>query len=709
MLGNIRTAFKGRIELNTRKTTRNTRNRTVRTADRTIRQGRSTADTSQEDVTVIWLTNEVENEEVHPFVQSLRVVSTVVKIYKTIEEVVSFLQSANDEKFFLIIQSDVDHVLTIVEPFKQIDSIFLYTSEIPDRIATRIKAHCTTETELINNIKQARFELGKQAAAFSVYNQAEKATRDLTRETGSFLFFQLFKTALLSMIKTEQAKTTMISKCRDYYRGNEAELATIAEFEETYVSSEAIPWYTRESFVYKLINKALRTEDVDALYHFRYYIVDLCVELDKNFQELKATRTDPILRLYRGFKASRQEITNFENNIGNLISTNGFLSTSNDREVAYGFATKPVNRPNLQRVLFEYKVDLTVVKKIIVADIRKYSDFPEEAEMLVDLGASFQIDSCTYSPEEDLWFVNASATDKGAAAAQEYIEYQKAKMAESNMVLMFGHLLVEMGEYIKAEKYFYAILYSSNPNDEEIACIYHNIGRAHRRKGEFDRALQCFNRAYQTHLTARPPRLMSAAKTINAIGILYIEQGDIDKAKESFERALKLYTRTVNRHHPDIGGTLINLGNIYCQQSDYDQASIYFKKADKIFQRRLPPNHPNLALSLNNFGNLHYQKNEYEEAMNAFKTAHELKEKILPPDHPDLAGGAYNLAVLHTINSEHDLADQYFEKSNNCALPESHPFKQMLKNTTIIQKPTIDSQIEDIEGEEPSEYPVIRL
>ncbi|CAF1358255.1 unnamed protein product [Adineta ricciae] len=709
MLGNIRTAFKGRIELNTRKTGRTTRNRTVRTADRTRRQGRSTADNSQEDVTVIWLTSEVNNEEEHPLVQSLRIVSTVVKVYKTIEEVITCLQSANDEKFFLIIQSDVDHVLTTVEPYKQIDSIFLYTHEIPERMPTRLKAHCVNETELVNNVKQARFELGKQAAAFSVYNQAEKATRDLTRETGSFLFFQLFKTALLSMTKTEQAKTMMISKCRDYYRGNEAELANITEFEETYESSEAIPWYTRESFVYKLINKALRTEDVDALYHFRYYIVDLCVELDKNFQELKATRTDPVLHLYRGFKASREEIRNFENNIGNLISTNGFLSTSNERQVAYGFATKPVNRPNLQRVLFEYKVDITVVKKIIVADIRKYSDFPEEAEMLVDLGASFQIDSCTYSEEEDLWFVTASASDQGAAAAEEYIEYQKAKMAESNMVLMFGHLLVEMGEYIKAEKYFYAILYSSNPNDEEIACIYHNIGRAHRRKGEFDRALQCFNRSYQTHLTARPPRLMSAAKTINAIGILYIEQGDIHKAKESFERALKLYTRTVNRHHPDIGGTLVNLGNIFCQQEDYDQASIYFKRAEKIFQRRLPSNHPNLALSLNNFGNLHYQKNEYEQAMNAFKTAHELKEKILPPDHPDLAGGAYNLAVLHTIHNEHELANQYFEKSNNCTLPESHPFRQMLKSNIIFQESTTDKQVEDIENEEPTEYPILRL
>jgi hypothetical protein len=45
----------------------------------------------------------------------------------------------------------------------------------------------------------------------------------------------------------------MLEKCRDYYRENVRELANIAEFDLTYKSTEAIQWYTKESFVYKSV------------------------------------------------------------------------------------------------------------------------------------------------------------------------------------------------------------------------------------------------------------------------------------------------------------------------------------------------------------------------------------------------------------------------------------------------------------------------
>lgn len=135
----------------------------------------------------------------------------------------------------------------------------------------------------------------------------------------------------------------------------------------------------------RFINKALRTEDVDVLYQFRFYIMDLSEQLEKKFQKLKETQKD-ILRLYRGLKLGKDEIEGVQQSIGNLISTNGYLSTSSERSVAYGFATKPAKRDNIVRALFEYQVDLNAVKKIVIADIREYSAFPEEAEVLVDIG-----------------------------------------------------------------------------------------------------------------------------------------------------------------------------------------------------------------------------------------------------------------------------------------------------------------------------------
>jgi tetratricopeptide (TPR) repeat protein len=138
-------------------------------------------------------------------------------------------------------------------------------------------------------------------------------------------------------------------------------------------------------------------------------------------------------------------------------------------------------------------------------------------------------------------------------------------MADANIVLMFGHLLVEMGEFNKAQKYFDTIL-SSNPNDEEIACIYFNFGRAYRLKGDFDRSMDYYKRAYDLHDKAKPKRLASAAKALNGLGVTSTEQGDQQNAIEYFQKALKLLHKSVQRNHVDVAGTLINLSSIYSDQ-----------------------------------------------------------------------------------------------------------------------------------------------
>jgi hypothetical protein len=121
--------------------------------------------------------------------------------------------------------------------------------------------------------------------------------------------------------------------------------------------------------------------------------LDLSQQLHSKFLELKQTQKD-VLKLYRGLKLSEDEVANFQRSIGNLISTNGYLSTSSERSVAYSFATKAAKRANIARALFEYQVDLNTVQKIVIADIRQYSAFPEEAEVLVDIGELCLVVTC---------------------------------------------------------------------------------------------------------------------------------------------------------------------------------------------------------------------------------------------------------------------------------------------------------------------------
>ncbi|CAF1380601.1 unnamed protein product [Rotaria sordida] len=109
--------------------------------------------------------------------------------------------------------------------------------------------------------------------------------------------------------------------------------------------------------------------------------------------------------------------------------------------------------------------------------------------LFTSLGTLFRIDSCEYNATEDLWHIKLCATDECINLTAEYIEYQKKHMTQSNITLFFGNLLIEMGEYVQAERYFSVILNTLSPNDEEMACIFFYFDRIYRLQGNLYRAM----------------------------------------------------------------------------------------------------------------------------------------------------------------------------------------------------------------------------
>ncbi|CAF4178555.1 unnamed protein product [Rotaria sordida] len=398
------------------------------------------------------------------------------------------------------------------------------------------------------------------------------------------------------------------------------------------------------------------------MYEFRLYIADLSEQLKLKFQELKEKQKD-VLKLYRGLKLSQDEVANFQNSIGNLISTNGYLSTSGERSVAYGFVTKSATSQDFVRALFEYIVDLNVVQNIIIADVRQYSAFPEEAEFIFDCGALFQIDSCEYNAAEDLWHIKLHATDLDS----EYIEYQKKRMTKSNVLLFFDNLLLEMGEYPKAKRHFDRILRSSNPNDEEIACIFFNFGRIHRLHGNFHRAIDCYNRAYKLHMDARPERLGSAGKCLNDLGIVYSEMGRQIRAEECFQGAMELYKISSPNDPLDIAGTLIHLGAIDCDRRNLKEALDKYQEAIRIYDSCLSPDHPSRARARVGLGNVHLASENYIMALQEYESTLKLQQAFLPADHEDIGRTLHNLAIVHTHLGNKDEAKKYSERANEIA------------------------------------------
>ena len=104
-----------------------------------------------------------------------------------------------------------------------------------------------------------------------------------------------------------------------------------------------------------------------------------------------------LLKFYRGTKQTQEEIQRLKNSIGHLILTNGFLSTSENREVAemyagIGIVNINANSNNLESIIYEINYNTDIHPSTIVADITCYSRFRDEQEFLLDIGTVFKIE-----------------------------------------------------------------------------------------------------------------------------------------------------------------------------------------------------------------------------------------------------------------------------------------------------------------------------
>ncbi|CAM4800354.1 unnamed protein product [Rotaria magnacalcarata] len=209
--------------------------------------------------------------------------------------------------------------------------------------------------ELINVIRAEQKRRGRIEEPIAM-NILDRTSTELN---GEFLHYRLLVDALIRMKPNEQDQKELIELLRKEYEGNEYELKLVNEFGKGYESSRAIWWYTRNSFVYGLLNKALRVRNIEMIFLMRNIIGDIYTKLLANQYEKPVT-------VYRGQIMSGDEIKQFRKSVGSIISLNSFLSTSLKREVAEEFAVQSMelcsSSSDSVGVIFKIEADPTHVK-----------------------------------------------------------------------------------------------------------------------------------------------------------------------------------------------------------------------------------------------------------------------------------------------------------------------------------------------------------
>jgi len=621
---------------------------------------------NKETTTLLWFDPNIgHKEDTKQTKDKLREINDYVSFYEDLQLCIDYIQSVKNEKIFLITSGkQAPQILPAVLNLRQIDSIFIFCMKIEryehlTNEYTKIIGIYNNQDQLCESIREQMTLVDQQIQTLSFFNQHEQSTKDLSKESGKFIWFQLFKYVILRLPRDEKAKKEMIETCRNYYRGHTQQMKLIDKFEKEYRPEDAIRWYSEQSFVYKLVNKALRTGDYDQLHRFRYFISDLSNGLQKEHENLLSLNEE-ILTVYRGTKLHKEEFEQLKQNVNGLISTNGYLSTSRNRSLALSFAKKSTKRPDVIPVIFQIHCDIKQIdRSVIFADVEKLSVFPGEQEVLFDIDAAFRIDSIETDGERKI--IKMTVTNEAQNIGRHFIEQTQREAGEQSIAIVFGRLMCNLGEYDKSQKYFEQML--NEPNGEDLAWIEYNIGRVLNFKGEWNEARKFYDHAYDRMIKAKPPRIKDSAYVLTNVGVILYQQGKYAEALNYYQRSLKMKEKFYPSGHVHIATSLNNIGSVLDSQGKYDEALDYYQRSLKMKEKFYPSGHVDIANSLNNIGLVLDSQGKHDEALDYHQRSLKIYEKFYPSGHVDIATSLMGIGLILDSQGKYEEALDYYQRS----------------------------------------------
>ncbi|CAF3117210.1 unnamed protein product [Rotaria socialis] len=258
------------------------------------------------------------------------------------------------------------------------------------------------------------------------------------------LGFQLFYRTLTCLPRNSEAKQQMIQACKKYCDGNTIEMEFIDAFENNYRSEYAIGWYLKRSFLYKLINKALRTHDIDFLCMFRFFIDDLTENLQREHKKSLSLK-DKMLDVYRGVKFRKEEFDNLKENRRKLIFTNGYFSTSMSKEFELNMALTRTTKIDVVSVLFHIQCHIEQIhENVLFANINQLNGRQYHQLVLFDCNTCFQIESI--EKHSTLYIIKMNLSNPGQQITKDCIELIQNEPEETNLSIHFGRLFFDLCE-----------------------------------------------------------------------------------------------------------------------------------------------------------------------------------------------------------------------------------------------------------------------
>ena len=195
------------------------------------------------------------------------------------------------------------------------------------------------------------------------------------------------------------------------------------------------------------------------------------------------------------------------------------------------------------------------------------------------------------------------------------------------------------------------------------ATSYNNVGAVYYNLGDYDNALDYFNKSLSIRLEVFGGHHPNVAQSYNNIGLVYANLGDYEKALDYFNKSLSIRLEVFGDSHPDVAQSYNNIGVVYANLGDYEKALDYYNKSLSIQLEVFGGHNPDIASSYNNIGGVYYNLGDYDNALDYYNKSLAICLEVFGDNHPDVATSYNNIGLVYANIGDHAQALEYYKKA----------------------------------------------
>nr|ACC43969.1 TPRA_2 [Philodina roseola] len=634
------------------------------------------------DEVLICLNTDAE-QSLHQTIDDLRQIIHRVHLFFSADACVDFMTDIDQQHVFLIIsQAIAQQIIPHIHSIPCLCHIYIIKEEVHHHLPTWIDKWQKIRGLYpnIQSIQQELFAALKQndqdMTPLSIVCPVQEINNtNLGRLEPSFMYTQLFKEVLLSIQHDEQSQQDFITFCRERSSLTDSERKMIDEFERDYSPDRAIRWYTRESFIYQMLNQSLRLLQADVIVLMGFFIADLHRQIEKLHKAQCQSRHGRSFTVYRGQRLSSIDFAKLVRAENGLISFNSFLSTSRNQHVPMVYAQSAADTSDMYGILFHITVD-PVQDSASYADIDDLSYFHGENEVLFTMHSVFRISQISELEKQhrlvNVYLKLATEDDEQLKVLSNHI---RQEIGERNFRRKIADLLIQIYQPNLVEK-----LYQCPPQPfsdyKEIFDFHHYNGIMKLTQGKLIEASVHLEKALfviANHTSGDDSRLSTSSAML---GSVYEQMGEYSKALSSHQQAFDIIRRNLPTNHASLAACYCNIASMYFHMDEYSKALSHYQQALYMMKKSLPPNHSSLAISYGNIAAVYDKMGEYSKALSFNQQALSIRKKSLPSNHPSMAISYSNIAAVYFHMGEYSKAlsiNQHAVHILKKSLPSNHP------------------------------------